>query len=441
MEPFPFKEYPLKKSSGEPYESQLHLPAGYEHLAGPHAVPKGFPTSIATPNFQHVGVPDAGVSFERSLPLSSSLAVPLGFSVDDTSGKKFVVKQARNVANMTRDPLGNKIKVGSPRPGEATRHEALANRLYRFFGYAAPASQLYDGLTGEPVKKDHDFGDELDAKDPYVAAHAPYLVSEHLGDRSRSLGGFYSKFIRGNDHPSKEHALRQFLQTKRDFARGAIFDAIMGNYDMHVNNIGLDGKEKSFDDPVIPWRWDVGASLGFNPHGDKKKWDAWGAPATHRSVDILPSLIAILRHDHDARYNEEADGHFSTYSMLHDDHSIYSDLIDEMHRISNHAHKHKATLQQMFSQLPNGEFHYNTFMDRIQSVDNMLKTFGTPQKLYQLIQSFVVPHGEAIERLFAPSPGPYRPPGAEPLGRFERIKRKVNPLLGRYRSIGQRSYW
>lgn len=442
MEPFPFRSYLLKSEGAERYESQLKLPVGHENLAGPHAVPAGFPTSIAAPTFEHVGKPNTGVSFEDSLPLSSSLNAPTGFSVDKTTGKKFVVKQARNLAGHATDPQNAHIKVGNPRPGEATRHEALAGRIYRLFGYHVPASQLYDGLTGEPVKKDHDFGDNLDADDPFVAAHAPFLVSEHLGDRSRSMGEFYSDFIKDNDEPEiRDAALAQYKQVKRDFAKGAIMDAIMGNYDMHANNIGLDGREKSFSDRLIPWRWDVGASLGFNPHGNKKIWSHWGAPATKRSHAILPTLIAILQHDHQQRASEAPDRHFSMYSDVHEDPTIYKDLLDEMKRISTHARKNKEVIREMFGQIPKGDFHYGVFMDRIASVEEMLREHGTPEKLRSLLSKFVGPFETDVENFFAPTPGPHRPEGAPPLGPFKRIQRKFNPLFGRYRSIGERSGW
>lgn len=450
---FPYAVWPagrLEKSEAPRYETELALPKGFRHIDGPFSVPPLFPESIAGPHLKQFGKPSTGVSFESTLPLDSSLAKPLGYYQDGLSGKKYVLKQARNLSGKRRDPLDIRIPTGNPRPGEATRHEALAQRLYRFFGFHVPASQLYDGFTGRPVEEQHDFGDHLPANHAHVRAHAPYLLSEHLGDNSLSIKDLIERPEFSLDAPSwmthpktlQEHQARvqQFLQLKKDIARGLIMDSLMGDYDLHMNNIGVEGKQFASGERLIPWRWDVGASIGFNPYGNKKTWGYWGASSNHRDFDVLPMMIAILRHDI-KRAGNSIDPKMMTYSAVFDDPESGRNLLSEIHRITQHARTHQDSIKRMFQHIPKGFFHYNIFMDRIRSLENMARTYRNPDDLIALLKNMCGPFPTMVHEIGALSPGPYRGENQPEVGIFRRIRRNLGPLFGAYRSRGEQPHW
>jgi len=278
--------------------------------------------------------------------------------------------------------------TGRPRPGEAARHEFVADRLSRIFGHAAPPTALYDGNTREMIDTENPqdyariFGDDLPADHPYVRAHAPFRVAEHLGKGSVHL---FQLIEAANKPDASQELRRRVAKIWKKAASSFVFDALIGNIDKHGNNIMVDTKSD------VPWSIDHGSGLGFSALGVRKDKMTWGYD--HPDLPLLDTLFVLVHHHLNKVRNrrELTKGNFSTYEPLFkNDKVLYGNLLKQIKDVVYRGRKNAGSIKQLFRTLHNGEYHYTVFMNRLNHLQNTLEECdGDPLKLKTKFEEFL----------------------------------------------------
>lgn len=387
-------------------ESSLRLPNGhgYETLASPLGAFGSLPRTIDTnKDVTFSGVPGSGRSFDNGgVPTRPDIRVGYYRRKDDPS-RAVVVKQSPDFSQADRlTPEHLEVEqyphfaqyvgepTGRPRPGEAARHEFVADRLSRIFGYASPPSALYDGKTREiidtddPSKYAEQLGDHLSIDDPYVREHAPFRVAQHLGEGSVHL----LQLINAAQDPNASPALRRRAAAIwKKSASSLVFDALIGNVDKHGNNVMIDGKSN------VPWSIDHGSGLGFSALGVRKDKITWGYD--HGKLPLLDTLFALVQHHLHKSQRRRANGiygksEFSTYfPLMKNDKTLYGNLLKQINHVVRRGKKNAGSIKQLFATLPNGEYHYTVFMNRLDHLQRTLaECKGNPQALKEKFEEF-----------------------------------------------------
>lgn len=381
-------------------ESSLRLPNGhgYETLASSLGSFGSLPRTIDTnKDVTFSGVPGSGRSFDNGgVPTRRDMRV--GYYRKKTNpSQAVVVKQSPDFSQADRlSPEHLEVEqyphfaqyvgepTGRPRPGEAARHEFVADRLSRIFGYASPPSALYDGQTREmidtddPLKYGEQLGDHLSHDDPHVRAHAPFRVAQHLGEGSVHL----LQLINAAQDPNASPALRRRAATIwRKSASSLVFDALIGNVDKHGNNVMVDSKSD------VPWSIDHGSGLGFSALGVRKDKITWGHD--QGSLPLLDTLYALVQHHLGKAERRRASGakgdygkgDFSTYApLMKNDKTLYNNLLEQIRHVVRRGKKNASSIKELFATLPNGEYHYTVFMHRLDHLQKTLAECGGSAK-------------------------------------------------------------